>query len=101
MSTQSEFRRITYSIGTNRISVTAASEPDDPSTLVGVDELETGDLDPSAEAPEPTSMIPPTAFRCEKCGATFQDEGSLIEHSQHCPSRQEEEKATLTKNPAN
>jgi len=64
---------------------------------VDVGEAGPDDLEANLDAPEPSSLAPPEAFRCEKCGVTFQDEGALMEHLQHCASDEAVAKAPQTK----
>lgn len=43
-------------------------------------------MGPTAEIPQPTPVPAPApqSFKCEKCGATFEDEGSAAAHIQVC-----------------
>ena len=50
---------------------------DNPPDSVDVGDVGTADLEANVDAPEPAALTPPQAFRCENCGATFQDKGAL------------------------
>ena len=78
-----------------RMRFAVATDPESPPDSVSAGEG-SASLEPIVDAPKPTSLTPPQAFRCENCGATFQDEGALVEHLQHCPARVAE-----TKSPTN
>ncbi len=45
-------------------------------------------VEPAVDITQPTPPPPPTdtpqTFKCEKCGATFSDEGSAAAHIQTC-----------------